>query len=77
MTSKINPYRAGAARCEQRAKEMRNQGDREWQLCLARAYRVLAQAEAERSVSRGRKIRVNGVAAQAVSASAARPASVN
>jgi hypothetical protein len=28
-TSKINEYRAGAVRCEQRAKKMRNQEDRE------------------------------------------------
>jgi len=44
-TSKINDYRAGAVRCEQRAKKMRNQADRDWQLCLARAYRILAEAE--------------------------------
>ena len=48
-TSKINDYRAGAVRCEQRAKKIRNQADREWQMTLACAYRMLAEAEAERS----------------------------
>jgi hypothetical protein len=46
---KIDEYCAGAARCEQRAKKARTQGDREWQLRLARGYRTLAEAEAERS----------------------------
>ena len=49
MTSRINQYWAGAARCELRAKKARNQDDREWQLRLARGYRALAEAEAERS----------------------------
>ena len=47
-TSKIDEYRAGAVRCEQRAKKTRNQADREWQMTIARAYLVLAEAEAER-----------------------------
>jgi hypothetical protein len=51
MRSKIDQYRAGAVRCEQRAKKMRNQADRDWQLCLARAYRLLAEAEAEAECS--------------------------
>jgi hypothetical protein len=63
MKSKIDQYRAGAVRCELRAKKMRNQDDREWQLCLARAYRVLAEAEAERSGLRGREILANRAAA--------------
>jgi hypothetical protein len=49
MASKIDEYRAGAVRCEQRAKKTRNQADREWQICLARAYLMLAEAEAERT----------------------------
>jgi hypothetical protein len=49
MASKIKEYRAGAERCEQRAKKTRNQDDREWQLCLAMAYRILAEVESERS----------------------------
>jgi hypothetical protein len=44
----IDEYRAGAVRCEQRAKEIRNQEDRAWQLCLASAYRMLAEAEGDR-----------------------------
>jgi hypothetical protein len=48
-TSKTDEYRAGAVRCEQRAKKTRNQADREWQMTLARAYRMLAEAEAQRS----------------------------
>jgi hypothetical protein len=48
-TSKIEEYRAGAVRCELRAKKTRNQADREWQTILARAYRILAEAEAERN----------------------------
>ena len=48
MASKINEYRASAARCEQRAKKTRNQADREWQMTLARAFLMLAEAEAER-----------------------------
>ena len=47
--SKIDEYRAGAVRCEQRAKKARDQADREWQTTLARAYWILAEAEAERS----------------------------
>jgi hypothetical protein len=53
MTAKAREYRAKSEQCEQRAKKMRNQGDRDWQLCLARAYRMLAEAEAKRS-KRGR-----------------------
>ena len=43
--SKIDEYCAGAERCEQRAKKTRNQAAREWQTILARAYRILAEAE--------------------------------
>lgn len=52
MTPKAREYQAKAQQCEQRSKKMRNQGDREWQLCLARAYRLLADAEVERSMLR-------------------------
>jgi hypothetical protein len=48
MASKIDEYRARAVSCEQRAKETRNQADREWQMTLARAFLMLAEAEAER-----------------------------
>jgi hypothetical protein len=45
MTSKAREYMAKAEQYEQRAKEIRNQEDSGWQLCLARAYRMLAEAE--------------------------------
>ena len=48
MTPKAREYLAKAQQYEQRAKKIRNQ-DREWHLCLARAYRMLAEAEVERS----------------------------
>jgi hypothetical protein len=76
MASKINEYRASAVRCEQRAKKTRNQADREWQMILARAYLMLAEAEAERGALRGSEVPVRA-AAQAEPASAARPAFVN
>jgi hypothetical protein len=47
MTPKAREYLAKARQYEQRAKKIRNQ-DREWHLCLARAYRMLAEAEVER-----------------------------
>jgi hypothetical protein len=53
MTPKAPEYLAKAEQYEGHAKEIRNQGDRDWQLCLARAYRMLAEAEAKRS-KRGR-----------------------
>jgi hypothetical protein len=61
-TSKINEYRAGAVRCEQRAKKARNQADREWLICLARAYLMLAEAEAERSALLGRELSARAAA---------------
>ena len=48
MASKVEEYRAGAARCEEQAKKERDPGEREWQMCLARAYRLLARVETER-----------------------------
>jgi hypothetical protein len=48
MAPKINEYRASAVRREQRAKKPRNRADREWYMTLARAFLVLAEAEAER-----------------------------
>ena len=52
MTPKAREYQAKAEQYEQRAKKMRNRQDREWLLCLARAYRMLAEAEATRSILR-------------------------
>jgi hypothetical protein len=45
MTPKAREYLAKAQQC---AKKIRNQEDHEWQLSLARAYRILAEAEVER-----------------------------
>jgi hypothetical protein len=49
MTPKARGYLAKAQHYEQCAKKMRNKEDSEWQICLARAYRMLAEAEVERS----------------------------
>ena len=40
-------YLAKAKQCETRAKKVRNLESREWQTTLARAYRMLAEAESE------------------------------
>jgi hypothetical protein len=48
VVSKIDEYRARAVSCERRAKKTRNEVDREWQMTLARAFLMLAEAEAER-----------------------------
>jgi hypothetical protein len=47
MTAKLREYRARAAQCEERARKMRSPKDREWQMVLARAYRMLAEMESE------------------------------
>jgi hypothetical protein len=63
MASKIDGYLAGAARCELRAKKARNKDDQAWQLCLASAYRILAEvAEAERKALPVREIRAKAAA---------------
>jgi hypothetical protein len=50
MTQKARErYLAKAQQYEQYAKKIHNQEDREWRLCLARAYRMLTEAEVERS----------------------------
>jgi hypothetical protein len=45
--SKAREYLAKAKRCEELARKMRILKDREWQTTLARAYRMLAEAESE------------------------------
>jgi hypothetical protein len=45
--SKARGYLAKAKRCEERARKVRCPENREWQLILARAYRMLAEAESE------------------------------
>ena len=44
---KAKEYRTRAARCEERARRGRGPENREWQLILARVYRLLAEAESE------------------------------
>ena len=64
MASRADKYRAGAARCERQAEKTRNAADRDWQQCLARAYRWLADAESERAVgSLGKPNRADTAAA--------------
>jgi hypothetical protein len=65
MASKIDEYRAGALRWEQRAKKARNQADRDWQLSLAGGYRMLAAetAAAERCALHGKEIQANKASA--------------
>ena len=52
-------------RCERQANKARDPAEREWKLCLARAYRMLAEVEAERTDSgdQGRLTRSNKAAA--------------
>ena len=45
--AKARKYWAKAAQCEERAKKARNPSDRDWQMVLARAFRMLAEAETE------------------------------
>jgi hypothetical protein len=45
-------YLAKAQQCEARAKKVRDLGSREWQTTLARAYRMLAEAESELAARR-------------------------
>ena len=47
MTKKIREYRAKAAEREERARKTHNLKDREWELVLASAYRMLAEIESE------------------------------
>ena len=50
--SKARGYLAKAKQCETRAKKVRNLESREWQTTLARAYRMLAEAESELAARR-------------------------
>jgi hypothetical protein len=47
VMSKAREYLAKAKQCEERARKVRCPDSREWQLILARAYRMLAEAESE------------------------------
>jgi len=47
MKTKLREYLTKARRCEERARKIRDAENREWQAILARAYRMLAEAESE------------------------------
>jgi hypothetical protein len=47
MKTKGREYLAKAKRCEERARTTRNPENREWQMVLAHAYRMLAEAASE------------------------------
>ena len=47
MKSKVKDYQAKAKQRENRARATRDPENREWQTILARAYRMLAEAESE------------------------------
>jgi hypothetical protein len=54
MTAKARDYLARATQCEERARKTHSPKDREWQMVLASAYRVLAEMEGE-AAARGQK----------------------
>jgi hypothetical protein len=45
MQTKAREYLAKSRRCEERAMKARDPRDKDWQTILARAYRMLADAE--------------------------------
>jgi hypothetical protein len=47
MATKAQEFLARAKQCEKRATKVRDVERREWQMTLARAYRMLAQDESE------------------------------
>ena len=47
MKTKRREYLAKAKQCEERARKVRDAESREWQMTLARAYRMLAEPEGE------------------------------
>jgi hypothetical protein len=49
MTTKARAYLAKAKQREERARKTRDLEDRNWQLVLARAYRMLAETESEKT----------------------------
>ena len=50
--SKTRGYLARAKQCELHARKARTSEEREWKLTLARAYRMLAEAENEAVTTR-------------------------
>src|SRR6478735_5602937 len=57
MKTKELEYLAKAKRCEGRAANMHRPEDRQWQLILARAYRMVAESEVEAAAQRKRQER--------------------
>ena len=49
MKTKLQEYLAKAKLCEERARKIRHLEDRDWQLTIARTYRMLAEAESEKA----------------------------
>jgi hypothetical protein len=52
MIAKVRKYLAKAAQCEERARKTHSPKDREWQMVLAHAYRMLAEMEGEAAARR-------------------------
>jgi hypothetical protein len=52
MKTKAREYLAKAKQCEERARKVRDVDRREWQMTLARTYRMLAEAERETTTRR-------------------------
>jgi hypothetical protein len=52
MTTKARTFLAKSKQCEKQATKVRDRERREWQLTLARAYRMLAEAESEAATRR-------------------------
>jgi hypothetical protein len=50
MTTKVRAFEAKAKRCDEKAKLARALDKKEWQMTLARAYRMLALAERDAAV---------------------------
>jgi hypothetical protein len=49
MKTKAREYLAKAKHREERARKTRDQESREWQMTLARSYRMLAEVESEKA----------------------------
>jgi hypothetical protein len=52
MATKAREFLARAKRCEARATKVRDVERREWQMTLARTFRMLAEAESEAAARR-------------------------
>jgi hypothetical protein len=52
MATKAREFLTRAKQCEKRATKVRDVERREWQMTLARTYRMLAEAEGESAARR-------------------------